>query len=276
MAQQECFAAIVGSGFSGVAAAIELKKEGIDDIAILERADALGGTWRDNRYPGCACDVPSHLYSFSFAPKPDWTHAFARQGEIRAYLERVADEFDVRRHVRFGRALAGARWDEAAALWRLRTASGEALSARVLVLAIGALSNPAIPRLRGAERFRGAQFHSARWDAGYDLRGKRVAVIGTGASAIQFVPAIQPEVARLTLFQRTAPWVLPIPDRAFAAWEKAALRAIPGLRRLYREWIYWSLEARVLFFVHAPALMRLVELRARRHMERSVRDPALR
>jgi cation diffusion facilitator CzcD-associated flavoprotein CzcO len=162
-ATRQVFAAIIGSGFSGLAVAIEFKKAGIEDLAILERAPTLGGTWRDNHYPGCACDVPSHLYSFSFAPNPDWTHAFAPQPEIRAYLERVADELDVRRHILFGRTVSEARWDGARAAWRLRMRSGEELLATVLVLAIGALSNPAIPRLRGIERFRGAQFHSARW-----------------------------------------------------------------------------------------------------------------
>ncbi len=327
---RQVFAAIVGSGFSGLAAAIELKKAGIDDLVVLERASTLGGTWRENRYPGCACDVPSHLYSFSFAPN-DWTHAFAPQPEIRAYLERVADDFDVRRHILFERAVTAARWDGARAAWRLRLracesigsrvpregiategkeeevlqlgkvagppttppsavrpseapreidsqapGTGEELLANVLVLAMGALSKPAIPRLRGIERFRGAQFHSARWDAAADLRGKRVAVIGTGASAIQFVPKIQPEVAKLHLFQRTAPWVLPIANRAYGRWERAALRAIPGLRRLYRQLIYWRLEGRVLAFVKYPALMSFVERQARRHIERSIRDPALR
>jgi cation diffusion facilitator CzcD-associated flavoprotein CzcO len=267
--------AILGSGFSGIAIAAELKTAGIDDFVLLERAATLGGTWRDNHYPGCACDVPSHLYSFSFAPKSDWSRSFASHAEIRAYLERCADELDVRRHILFGREITTAAWDDARSRWRLRASTGEELTAHGLVMAIGALSNPAYPRLRGIERFRGAQFHSARWDHGYDLRGKRVAVIGTGASAIQFVPQIQPRVARLHLLQRTPPWVLPKPDRAFSAPERAAFRLVPGLRWLYRQSLYWRMEGRLLAFDH-PALMRVAESEAKRHIARSIRDPALR
>lgn len=267
--------AILGSGFSGIAIAAELKTAGIDDFVVLERAATLGGTWRDNHYPGCACDVPSHLYSFSFAPKSDWSRSFASHAEIRAYLERCADGLDVRRHILFGREITSAAWDDARSRWRLRASTGEELTAHALVMAIGALSNPAYPSLRGIERFRGAQFHSARWDHGYDLRGKRVAVIGTGASAIQFVPQIQPRVARLYLLQRTPPWVLPKADRAFSSWERAAFRLVPGLRWVYRQSIYWRMEGSVLAFDH-PALMRLVEHQSTRHIERSIRDPELR
>lgn len=267
--------AILGSGFSGLAIAAELKKVGIEDFVILERAATLGGTWRDNHYPGCACDVPSHLYSFSFAPKSDWSRAYAPQAEIRAYLERCADDLDLRRHILFEREIVATTWDDAAAGWRVRARTGEEITARALVVAVGALSNPAYPHLRGIERFRGAQFHSARWDHGYDLRGKRVVVIGTGASAIQFVPEIQPRVDRLYVVQRTPPWVMPRPDRAFSAWEKAAFRRVPGLRWLYRQRLYWSHELRVLAFEH-PALMRLVAREGERHLARSVRDPALR
>ncbi|UQA57183.1 flavin-containing monooxygenase [Polyangium aurulentum] len=275
-AGRHVFVAIVGSGFSGLAVAAELKRAGIGDFVLLERASTLGGTWRDNHYPGCACDVPSHLYSFSFAPKHDWTRAFAPHDEIRAYLEQCADDLDLRRHILFDQQIVGATWDEGRALWRLRTRSGEELTANVLVMGIGALSNPAYPKLRGVERFRGAQFHSARWRHDYDLTGKRVAVIGTGASAIQFVPQIQPRVEKLYLIQRTPPWVLPKPDRAFSTWEKEAFRAVPGLRWLYRQSLYWRLEARVLAFVDHPALMRMVELEGKRHMARSIRDPKLR
>lgn len=269
-------ALIVGSGFSGLAVAIELKRVGIEDFAVLERARAIGGTWRDNDYPGCACDVPSHLYSFSFAPHPGWTRSYAPQAEIRAYLERVADDFDVRRHVLFEQTVVAAAWDESSARWRVHLQSGALLTADALVMALGALSNPAIPRFPGDERFRGVRFHSARWDHGYDLRGKRVAVIGTGASAVQFVPRIQPAVAQLYLLQRTPPWVLPRLDRAFRGWEKAALRWLPGLRWLYRQSIYWRLERRALAFVHHPALMKIALREGERHLARSIRDPALR
>jgi cation diffusion facilitator CzcD-associated flavoprotein CzcO len=267
--------AILGSGFSGLAVAAELKRAGIEDFVMLERAATLGGTWRDNRYPGCACDVPSHLYSFSFAPRADWSRTYSPQAEIRAYLERCADDLDVRRHILFEREVVAAAWDDAAARWRVRARTGEELTAHALVLATGALSNPAYPRLPGIERFRGAHFHSARWDHDHDLGGERVAVIGTGASAIQFVPRIQPRVARLYLVQRTPPWVLPRLERAFSAREQAAFRRVPGLRWLYRQAIYWRLEARVLAFEH-PALMRRVEKESERHIARSIHDPALR
>jgi cation diffusion facilitator CzcD-associated flavoprotein CzcO len=273
---EPCFAVIVGSGFSGLAMAAELRRAGIDDFVILERADALGGTWRDNHYPGCACDVPSHLYSFSFAPKRDWSRAFAPQEEIRAYLERCADDLDLRRHLRLGREIVAASWDEARGLWTVRASSGESFAGRALILAVGALSNPAIPRLPGSHRFRGAQFHSARWDHSVDLRGKRVAVVGTGASAIQFVPAIQPLVSRLYLLQRSAAWVLPKPDRAYTAREKAAFALVPGLRWLHRQWIYARLEGRVIAFQHPALMRRIVSRECRRHMERSIGDPALR
>ena len=267
--------AIVGSGFSGLAMAAELRREGLDDFVILERAATLGGTWRDNHYPGCACDVPSHLYSFSFLPKADWSRAFAPQAEIRAYLERCADELDLRRHVRFSATVEEAVWDDARARWSVRLRGGDRLTANALVLGIGALSNPAIPKLPGIERFAGPHFHSARWDHGVDLTDRRVAVIGTGASAIQFVPQIQPMVKRLHLLQRTAPWVLPKPDRAYAAWEKRAFAAVPGLRWLHRESIYARLEGRVVAFEH-PLLMRIVETEGKRHIARHVHDPALR
>jgi cation diffusion facilitator CzcD-associated flavoprotein CzcO len=268
--------AILGSGFSGLGVAIELKRAGVDDLVLLERAAAVGGTWRDNQYPGCACDVPSHLYSFSFAPNPDWSRYFAPQPEIWAYLERCADAFDVRRHILFQREVVEATWDDGPAVWRLRTRSGEELTADAVVMGTGALSNPATPRLAGAERFQGAQFHSARWDHGYDLRGKRVAVVGTGASAVQFVPRIQPLVEKLYVLQRTPPWILPRHDRAFRTWEKALLRAVPGARWLYRQSIYWRLEGRVLAFREHEALMRLVAAQAKRHMARTIRDPRLR
>lgn len=268
--------AIVGSGFAGLGVAAELRKVGIDDFVILERSQALGGAWRDNHYPGCACDVPSHLYSFSYAPKHDWSRAFAPHHEIREYMERVTDELDLRRHIVFGRELESATWDDATSAWRLRARSGETLTANVLVTGTGALSNPALPALPGIERFEGAQMHSARWDHDYDFTAKRVVVVGTGASAIQFVPQLQPKVAKLHLLQRTAPWVMPKADRAYAAWEKAAFRMVPGLRWLHRQSIFWQLDLRVLAFTEQPVLMRLLELEGKRHIAKHVRDPELR
>ena len=268
--------AIVGSGFSGLAMAIALLKAGRRDFVVLERADAIGGTWRDNTYPGCACDVPSHLYSFSFAPAPRWSRAFAPQAEIRAYLERCTDTFGVRPFVRFGRAVVEAAFDEASARWTLRTNRGETLTATAVVAGLGGLSNPTLPKIAGASTFAGEQFHSARWNHAYDLRGKRVAVVGTGASAIQFVPAIAPQVAALHLFQRTPPWVLGRPDRAYGARARRWLGASTLLRKAYRAAIYARYEARALGFVGDPRLMSLVAWFGRRAIARAIADPALR
>jgi cation diffusion facilitator CzcD-associated flavoprotein CzcO len=268
--------AIVGAGFSGLAVARELDRSGFSDYAILERGGSVGGTWRDNGYPGCACDVPSHLYSLSFGPRADWSRAFAPQPEIRAYLEACADALGVRPRLQLGREVVSASWDAVAGRWRVRLRDGDELAARAVVAATGALSNPALAELPGRERFRGAQFHSARWDHGFDLAGKRVAVVGTGASAVQFIPRLQPLVARLHVLQRTPPWILPRRDRAFRPWERALLRALPAARWLYRQAIFWRLEGRGLAFVEHPALMRAVAWVARRHLARAVPDPALR
>ena len=195
--------AIVGSGFAGLGAAVRLAQAGRNDFIVLEKGESLGGTWRDNTYPGCACDVQSHLYSFSFAPNPDWSRLYARQPEIQDYLEDIADRFGLRARIRFRATVVAAQWTTAGAGpcgWRTAAAS----TARVLVWGTGALHEPSMPDIPGLDEFAGTTFHSARWDHDHDLRGKRVAVIGTGASAIQFVPAIQPQVAELTLFQRTA------------------------------------------------------------------------
>jgi cation diffusion facilitator CzcD-associated flavoprotein CzcO len=266
---------IIGTGFAGLGMAIQLKKAGIDDFVLLERASALGGTWRDNRYPGCACDVPSHLYSFSFEPKADWSRAYSPQEEIRLYLEHCADKYGLREHIRFDQDVTSAIWQEDAQVWEVRSTSGT-VRGNMLVSGIGALSNPSYPNVPGRERFRGKQFHSATWDHDHPLEGKRVGVIGTGASAIQFVPVIQPKVSHLTLFQRTPPWILPKPDRAYAAWEKALFSKVPGVRFLLRQSIYWSHEARVLVFSKAPKLMKAAADMGRKHIARNIRNEELR
>jgi cation diffusion facilitator CzcD-associated flavoprotein CzcO len=266
--------AIIGAGFSGVGAAIRLMREGVTDLAILERSDDIGGTWRDNTYPGCACDVQSHLYSYSFAPNPDWTRSFSRQPEIWAYFKRVAGSSGVMRYLRLGHEVLGAGWDAPARRWLVRTSRGD-LTASALIMAAGALSDPVLPELTGLERFSGAAFHSARWDHAADLRGRRVAVIGTGASAIQFIPEIQPVVERLYVFQRTAPWVVPRRDRALRQWERALFRRVPAAQRLVRAAIYAGREALVVAF-RREALMRRLQWIAMRHLRRSVSDPALR
>jgi len=266
--------AIVGAGFAGLGAAISLLGDGRSDFVVLERDDDVGGTWHRNSYPGCQCDVPSNLYSFSFAPNPDWTQTFALQPEIGAYLRKVADDFGVRPHLRTGTAVEGAAWDERAQRWRIDTARGP-LTARVLVAGVGALSEPAIPPIPGAERFAGPAFHTARWDHDVDLTGKRVAVIGTGASAVQVVPRIQPQAARLTVFQRTPPWIMPHPGRPTRPRERALFRALPPLQKLVRGAVYWGRECYVLPF-RFHRLSRLPERIARRHLERQVADPVLR
>ncbi len=266
---------IVGSGFAGLGMAIRLKEMGISDFVVLERADEVGGTWRDNTYPGAACDVPSHLYSFSFAPNPDWSSSFSPQGEIQDYLRRTADDFGVRPHLRFGTEVRHARWDEGRQRWHVETSTGS-LEAQFLVSATGALSEPSLPALPGLETFSGTTFHSARWRHDHDLAGERVAVIGTGASAIQFVPQIQPRVGHLSVFQRTPPWIIPRWDRRFTRPERWLFRHVPVVQRLARTGIYWSREAYVFGFAFDPRLMKAAELVARAHLRRQVPDPELR
>jgi cation diffusion facilitator CzcD-associated flavoprotein CzcO len=267
--------AIVGSGFSGLGAAIRLKQEGIDDLVVLERADDVGGTWRDNSYPGCACDVPSHLYSFSFALNPDWTRSFSPQPEIWEYLRRCAREYGVMPHLRFGHEVLSAAWDDTRQRWCIETSRGP-LTAQVLILGTGPLSEPQLPSLPGLDRFRGTVFHSARWNHDHDLRGERVAVIGTGASAIQFVPHVQRVAARLHLFQRTPPWILPRLDRPVTALERWLFHRVPGAQRLARLGIYWGRESSVVGFTRAPRLLTVVQRLALRHLRRQVGDPELR
>ena len=243
---------IIGAGFGGLGAAIRLTRDGVGDLAVLERADDVGGTWRDNSYPGCACDVPSHLYSYSFAPNPDWSRSFSPQPEIWAYLRRTADEYGVTPLIRFGTEVTAAAWDEVTNAWQLTTNRGP-LTADVLVSATGPLCEPVIPKLPGLETFAGTTFHSARWRHDHDLTGHRVAVIGTGASAAQFVPAIAPDVAHLDLYQRTPPWVMPRGDRPLSERMRRLYRTVPGLQRLARAGIYASREA---FFYNFRAAKR--------------------
>ncbi|HEX8353717.1 MAG TPA: NAD(P)/FAD-dependent oxidoreductase [Pyrinomonadaceae bacterium] len=266
--------AIIGSGFGGLGAAIRLRRRGEEDFLIFERAADVGGTWRDNSYPGCACDVQSHLYSFSFAPNPDWTRSYSRQPEIQDYLRRCARDFGVLPHVRFRHEVRDAAWDEGARLWRVETSQGE-YTASVLVMASGALSEPRVPALPGLENFEGKSFHSARWDHSYDLKGRRVAVVGTGASAVQFIPEIQPLVERLHVFQRTPAWVMPRTDRVLSERERRMFRRFPALQRAERLAIYAFRELFVFGFRHLR-MSRLIRRVALRHMERSVPDPALR
>jgi cation diffusion facilitator CzcD-associated flavoprotein CzcO len=244
--------AIVGGGFGGVAAAVELQRGGIEDFLILERGDRLGGVWRANTYPGAACDVPSHLYSLSFAPNADWSRRFSPGEEIQAYLEGVARRFGVFDKARFGSDVERAVFDEQSGRWRLEVAGGEEVEADLLITACGQLTRPSIPDVPGLGSFKGAMFHSAHWDDEHDLTGRQVAVLGTGASAIQFVPAVAPHVARLTVFQRSAPWVLPKSDREYPQRTRRLHSRVPALPRLWRRgWWAW-MESLVPMFTRRP------------------------
>lgn len=266
---------IVGSGFGGICSAIKLKEAGIDNFVMLEKDEVFGGTWRVNTYPGAACDIPSHLYSFSFAQNAHWSRLFPRQDELLAYTQRVVHEFGLERHLRLGMALRSARFDEAAGRWRITSSKGE-MSARAVIFAIGLLGRPSVPNFPGAERFRGQSFHSAQWDHSIDLRGKRVAVIGSGASAVQFVPEIQPQVQQLDHYQRTAHWVLPRPDRAVTRLEQWLLDRVRPLQLLYRAKHYVQFESRVVLFIFLPVLAKVMQWQAMRHLKRQVADPQLR
>jgi cation diffusion facilitator CzcD-associated flavoprotein CzcO len=265
---------IVGAGFAGLGMAIRLKQQGEEDFVLLERAADIGGTWRDNTYPGCRCDVPSHLYSFSFAPNPNWSSTFSPQEEILDYLKGCAERFDVLPHVCFDTELEGAAWDEDESLWRIDTSTG-AMTADLLVAAQGPLSEPALPEVPGLESFEGTAFHSAQWDHDHDLTDERVAVIGTGASAIQFVPEIQPKVRELHVFQRTPPWVVPHRNRPIRSWERRLYRLFPPAQLAMRAGIYWARELFVLLFRHPP-VNRLLEQLPLRHMHSQIKDPELR
>jgi cation diffusion facilitator CzcD-associated flavoprotein CzcO len=267
--------AVIGTGFAGLCMAIKMKEEGRDDFVLIERGDSVGGTWRDNNYPGAACDVPSHLYSFSFEPNTDWSRKYPTQPELHRYLRNIADKHALLPHIRFNSNFVGADYDEAAQLWRVRTSQGE-FSARTVVSGSGGLAEPKLPDIKGVETFRGHSFHSSRWDHAYDLAGKRVAVIGTGASSIQFVPEIAAKVGRLDVYQRTPNWIIPRPDRAYTRLEKWLFRVLPFTRRLHRGWIYWTHEARVMGIVLHPALMKIFQKIGERHIRKQVADPALR
>jgi cation diffusion facilitator CzcD-associated flavoprotein CzcO len=267
--------AIIGSGFAGLGMAIALKRRGENDFVVLERADDVGGTWRDNTYPGAACDVQSNLYSFSFAPNPDWGRSYSEQPEIQAYLQATADRFDVRRHCVFGADMTSARLDDATRRWLVSTAAGE-FRARVLVSAAGALADPTYPDLPGLDSFAGTVMHSARWDAGHDLTDERVAVIGTGASAIQVVPAIQPVVDSVAVYQRTAAWVVPRTDHPVTPLMRRLYRFVPGLQKGIRGALYLFREFLVIGLAKQRRFLTPVGRLARAHLHRQVRDPKLR
>lgn len=268
---------IIGTGFAGMGMAIALRKAGIQDFVILERASDVGGVWRDNAYPGAACDVPSHLYSFSFEPNPNWTRVFASQREIFDYLRHCADKYKLRQHIQFDSEVAGAAFDDAHQLWRVQLKNGRELSAQFLITGTGQLSQPAMPAIEGLQSFAGPSFHSAQWDHTVSLTGKRVAVIGTGASAIQFVPAIAKQVANLDVYQRSPAYMMKRPDRPYTSLERWLFAHVPGAMRLHRTWIYTQYEYRALAFTRFKGLMKLaVGVPFQRLLKAQVSDPALR
>lgn len=264
---------IIGTGFGGLCMAIQLRNAGISDFTMLEKAPGVGGTWRDNTYPGAACDVQSHLYSFSFEPKHDWSRKFGLQPEILGYMQHCVEKYGLAKHIRFNKEVATAAFDETTNTWTVTTTDGESLTADIVVTATGQLNQPAWPNIPGMDAFGGKLFHSARWDHDYNLNGKSVGVIGTGASAIQFVPDIVPRVKSLSLFQRSAAWVLPKPDRPFYRWEQSLFQKIPAWDRLYRYLIYWKNESRALAFTRFNSLLEIFAWQAKRFAKGQVRDP---
>ena len=264
---------ILGAGMSGICMAIELKRAGIHSFVVLERSGGVGGTWWDNTYPGAQCDVPSHLYSFSFERKADWTRVFAPSREIQGYVEDCVRRHGVEAHLRLHQEVRAAEYDERAARWRVATAQGRVFRPRFFVVSLGPLNHPRLPP--GIEAFTGEVMHSARWNHGYDFRGKRVAVVGSAASAVQIVPTLAAQAARLTVFQRTPSWVIDRPDRTYGALARRLFR-IPPVAIAYRTWLYWRFEANYAAFKGRGPMYRLLTHMARSHLERQVADPALR
>ena len=268
--------AIIGAGFAGLGMGIKLKQADRHNFIIFERADELGGTWRDNTYPGCACDIPSVVYSFSFDQNPNWSRLYPSQREILAYLKACVERFNIRRHIQFKADVSCLRWDEAGGYWYVQTRDGGTVTARHVVSAMGPLNRPNIPTFPGLDQFQGATFHSSQWNHDIDLRGKRVAVIGTGASAIQFVPQIAPSVDQLHIFQRTPPWVVPRGDKQVSSLRKQLFRRFPQLQNALRGGRYWLLESQVFSFLGNERANQIGTQVAIKHIEDSISDPTLR
>ena len=267
---------IVGAGFAGLGAAIQLRKAGITNIVILERGTAVGGTWRDNQYPGAACDIPSNLYSYSFAPNPDWSRAYSGSREILGYIHHLVAEYQLEELIRFQQNVTAMTFDETAGLWRIETAQGERHVARAVVMAPGPLSNSSFPKIAGIEAFQGHKIHSAQWDHGYDFAGKRVAVIGTGASGVQIIPELVKTAAKVTVFQRTPGWVMPRVDFAPSAGLKKLFRRAPLTQKAVREGMFWIHEAMATGIVWNTPVTPLLERIAKAHLRLQVKDRWLR
>jgi cation diffusion facilitator CzcD-associated flavoprotein CzcO len=267
---------IIGGGFSGLCMGIKLLEAGMNSFLIIEKSADIGGTWWDNRYPGCACDIPSHLYSFSFAPSTEWTRMYPGQQEIHGYLKRCVEHYGLAPYLRLNTRFCEAVWDESEGVWNASAGDGMRIRARVLVSGMGALHVPHFPEIKGLDSFQGPAFHSSSWDHSVDLAGKNVAVVGTGASAIQFVPQIAPSVGKLHLFQRTPPWIVPRLDFAFSEKWRRRFRDIPLTRWALRQYIFWRQEIRVLGFLGNETFRKKVEVIALRHLARRIKDPKMR
>lgn len=267
---------IVGAGLGGIAAAIELRRHGFRDVTLLEKAPGLGGTWFYNRYPLCACDVPSHLYSFSFAQRRDWSRICSPREEILSYVQQVARDHGVDQLLVTDTEVSACRWDEDGCKWTVSSADGRVWEADAVILATGQLHRPAIPRLPGAERFAGAAFHSSRWPEGFDPRGERIAVVGTGASAIQFIPDLASLAERVFVYQRSANWFLPRRNRAYPGWLKAVFKYLPGIQAYRRLFIFWYAETLTSMIRHPRTWGRVGRVYSAAFMRRQLRDPELR
>lgn len=265
---------IVGSGYSGVCIAIKLKEAGINNFTILEKEDELGGTWYINTYPGAACDVQSHLYSFSFEPY-DWTRTFPQQKELNVYIKHCISKYKLGPHAKVNSTVTSAVFNEQEGLWLVTTNNNEQFKTKFLVTGAGALNDPAYPDIKGMDTFEGTKFHSSIWDHKFDFKGKNVAVIGSGASAIQFVPELVPLVKNLFLFQRTPNWIMPKADRPFKSWERKLFTTMPLARKIYREGLYWGKETRVIAFVKFPSLLKLVSKPVEKELRKVIKDPEL-
>jgi cation diffusion facilitator CzcD-associated flavoprotein CzcO len=267
---------IIGAGFGGIAAAVELRRHGISDVTVLEKAPDFGGTWFYNTYPGCACDVPSQLYSFSYAQRGDWPRLCSPQREIFDYVHEVARDHGLDRLIRTGTAVTGCSWNDVTARWSVRTEQGQVDEADAIIIATGQLHRPSVPPIEGAETFQGHSFHSAQWDHGYDLAGKRVAVVGTGASAVQFVPEIAGEVQKLTVFQRTGNWLLPRQNRPYPEAFRALVKRVPAVQTFRRKFVFEYCEALTMAIRHPRTVGRLVHMWSAAFMRRHLPDPELR
>ena len=265
---------VVGAGISGIAAAYKMNQAGYHDYVVLEKADRVGGTWRDNNYPGCGCDVPSALYSFSFSPSHKWSHLFAKQPEILSYLEDVAAKFDLNKKIEFNNELVSAKWDQDNSLWKLETSKG-LYQTKTVMFTTGPITEPSLPKIKGIESFKSEMFHSARWNHDYDLKGKRIAVIGTGASAIQFIPQVQPLAKELIVFQRTAPWVLPKADMDLNDTAKGVIKRFPVIQKTWRNSIAQILNG-INFGLRNPKTLKPVNALSRQLLKLQIKDDQLR